>query len=51
MHDWVDFIKRGKNGVEIGSCWRAVFFNLAKNNQDWERILETLGDALTQINL
>jgi hypothetical protein len=27
------------------------FFNLAKNNQDWERILETLGDALMQINL
>ena len=29
--------------VEIGSCWKAVFFNLAKN-LDWEWVLETLGD-------
>ena len=36
-------------GVEIGSRWRAVFSILPKN-QDWEWVLEILGDALSRHN-
>jgi hypothetical protein len=33
-------------GVEISSCWRAVFSNLAKKNLNWEWILKTFGDSI-----
>ena len=46
--DEFDFSSTGRLGVEIGSCWRADFSNLAKRIK-W--VLETLGYALSSGNV
>ena len=46
--DEFDFSSTGRLGVEIGSCWRAGFSNLAKRIK-W--VLETLGYALSSGNV
>ena len=46
--DEFDFSSTGRFGVEIGSCWRAGFSNLAKRIK-W--VLETLRYALSSGNV
>jgi len=46
--DEFSFSSTGRLGVEIGSCWRAGFSNLAKKIK-W--VLETLGYALSSGNV
>lgn len=40
------FLNAKRLGVEIGSCWGAVFFLYLAKKSTWEWFLETLGDAI-----
>jgi len=48
QYDEFDFSSTGRLGVEIGSCWRAGFSNLAKKIK-W--VLKTLAYALSSGNV